>query len=106
MSILRARVRHLAVGAEELARIAQEQLLGSVVRKFRAQKTFIRSVLEQSPDEIRHARQQLAVRHVDPHPVAPLHDGVLQRVRHAVEHLHLVLVRREAAQLRQRHRAG
>ena len=45
------------------------------VGKFRPQKSFVRSVLEQSPDEIRHAGKQLADRRNIPAPDNPSRPG-------------------------------
>ena len=53
----RARIAH-----DQFVRIAEQLGGGLVIGKLGAQKTFVRSVLEQPPNEIRHSREQLADR--------------------------------------------
>jgi hypothetical protein len=43
-----------------------------------------------SREQIGHARNQVAVGHVNPQPVAEIDQGLLLGIRHAVEHLQLI----------------
>ena len=65
----------------------QEYGFRYTIGKALLEERIVRGVLEQPPDQIRHARKQLAVGRVDPHPQAHRFQHVLDRVGHAVEHL-------------------
>ena len=54
-----------------------------------AQEGFVRRVLEQAPDQVGHARDELSHRHVLAHPVALRHAGPADGIGHAVQHLDL-----------------
>ena len=52
-----------------------------------AQERLVGGVLEQAPDEVRHAGEELAVGRVDADWAIPRDEGLLDRLGHAVEHL-------------------
>jgi hypothetical protein len=60
---------------------------GGVVGKLRLEKSFVRSVFEQPPHEIRHAGQQLAHRTILAHAITHLDQGALDRARHSIKQL-------------------
>ena len=65
-----------------------------------AQKRSIGGVLHQPANQICNARQQFAHRQINPHALAVLDDRLAHRLGHAVEHLDLVTVGRNAELLR------
>ena len=84
MSIFAHRIRVLS---HEPVRIAQQYFLGNIVGEFRAQKTLVRSVLEQTANEIRHSRQQLADRTIFANAISHFNKRPLDRTGHAIEQL-------------------
>ena len=80
-------------------RIAEQQVGRRLLRNAGPQERIVRRVLEQSPHEIGHAGNQIAVRHIDPQPLAPIDERPLFGVRHAVEHLQLQPALRNAERL-------
>src|SRR5205085_11794677 len=57
--------------------------------KFRTQETFVRSVLEQTPNKIRHSRQELADWTVFTNAITHFDERAFDRTGHAVEQLEL-----------------
>ena len=62
---------------------------GGFVGKLRFQESFVRRVLEQSPDEIRHAGQQFADGTILADAITHLDQRALDRAGHSVEQLKL-----------------
>ncbi len=69
--------------------IAEQLDGGGFVGKLGLQESFVRGVLEQSPDEIRHAGQQFADRAIFPHAITHLDQRALDRAGHSVKQLKL-----------------
>ena len=80
----RGRRRH-----DSTRRIRQQRLRRLALGEAAPQERLVRRVLQQPPHEIRHARDQLAERHVDAHPLAALGERAHQRLGHAVQRLEL-----------------
>ncbi len=75
---------------DKRGRIAEQGESGGVVGEFGAEEPFVGSVLEQSPNEISHAREQFAHGAILTHAKAHLDKGALDRAGHAVEELEFV----------------
>ena len=92
MSILRGSfeiLRAIWALADKFNWIAQQCFGGNVLGKFRAQETFVGSVLEQTPNEIGHAGQQLADRTIFADAITHFDQRALDRAGHSVEQLKL-----------------
>ncbi len=76
-----------------MRRLEQPVPLGALHERL-AQERLVGRVLEQAPDQIGHARQQLPVRAIQSDPARRLQERLPEGFRHAVEHLELVAVRR------------
>src|SRR5207244_1860996 len=72
---------------DKLRWIAQQFPFGNVVRKFRAQETFVGSVLEQTTNKISHTGEQLADRTVFANAITHFDQRAFHRPGHAVEQL-------------------
>ncbi len=76
-------------GLDQLFWIAQQFFRRHVLGKFCPQESFVRRVLEQAPNQISHAGQQLANRTVFPDAIPHLHQRALDGAGHAVKQLEL-----------------
>src|SRR5207245_375447 len=68
-----------------------------VAQKLSPQDGLVGGVLQQAPDEISHAGDQISDRCVDPQAIAGVHDGSLQRLGHPVPQLELYDLRCDPA---------
>src|SRR5262249_993481 len=73
----------------DLFGIAQQFRFRNVFGKFRAQKTLVRCVLEQTANEISHSRQEFAHRAVFADAITHLDERTLDRAGHAIKQLEL-----------------
>ena len=84
-------------------RRGEERDGGHVLHESSTEKRVVGGIFQQATDEVGHARHELAVGHVDPHPPASGGDGQFLRIAHAVEHLHLDAPPIDAQMLGHRH---
>src|SRR5207302_8720373 len=73
--------------AHKLARIAQKGLLRHILREFRAQESFVRSILEEPPNQVRHAGQEFADGTIFTHAISHLNESAFDWSRHSVKQL-------------------
>src|SRR4029450_6865659 len=105
-SIFGSRNRRLGyVGAvlpDEFLWITQQFLRGNVLRQFCAQKSFIGSVLKQSPYEVGHSREQFPDRAVFANAITHLDQRALDRPSHSIKQLKLEAVAIDTEVVRKR----
>src|SRR5256714_2622887 len=77
----------VSIWLEELVRTAQQFFRRNILGEFRAQKSLVRSVLQQSPDKVGHSRQQLADRAVFANAITHFDQRALDRAGHAIQQL-------------------
>ena len=87
-------------------RVFKQAVLGLALGKALAQEGFVGRVFEQPAHEIGHARQQLAVGAVEPHPAGHLEQAFAHGFGHADQGLEFVAVFRHAEACRRLHDIG